>query len=96
MLTDFEIIITDIPSHDDLIVEVYYKKVQWVQVYQKDGILLYQFYGHPEESHWEFPVDEAMQVLERAKKRFLEFEDRTQNVFLKPTGSIEEINDKGQ
>jgi hypothetical protein len=72
MLENFEIEIASIPTQENLVSEIFYKGVQWVQIYLHNGELLIQFYSHPNQEYWEFPFDLAMQVLAKAKKRLLE------------------------
>jgi hypothetical protein len=30
-----------------------------------------QFYPHPSQNYWEFPIDVALEVLQKAKNKFL-------------------------
>lgn len=47
--------------------EILYEGVQWVEISQEIDELIIQFYAHPRQRHWEFPLDEALMVLEQAK-----------------------------
>lgn len=72
MLKNFEIEIASIPTQENLVAEIFYNGVQWVQIYLNNEELLIQFYSHPNQEYWEFSFDIAVQVLEKAKKRLLE------------------------
>ena len=73
MLENFDIEIASIPTQENLVSEIYYKGMQWVQIYwNNNDELLIQFYSPPNQGYWEFPFDLAIQVLEKAKKRLLE------------------------
>ena len=72
MLENFEVEIASIPTEENLVSEIFYKGTQWVQIYFHKNELLIQFYPHPKQEYWEFPFEQAIQVLEKAKKRLLE------------------------
>ena len=72
MTKEFEIDIASIPTEENLVAEIYYDRVQWVQMYHNNGKLLIQFYPPPNKDYWEFPVDDAIKALEKAKNRLLE------------------------
>ena len=42
-----------------------------MEIFQETDKLIIQFYSHPRQQYWEFPFDEAMEVLEQAKKKLL-------------------------
>lgn len=71
MTENFDIEIASIPTQDDLVAEIFYKGVQWVQIYFQNEELLIQFYSHSNQEYWEFPFDLAIQILEKAKQRLL-------------------------
>jgi hypothetical protein len=72
MTKNFEIEIASIPTQENLVSEIFYDGVQWVQIFQHNGELLIQFYSYPNQEYWEFPFDLAIQVLEKAKNRLIE------------------------
>lgn len=69
----FRIIIASLPDRERLVAEILYKGVQWAEISQeKEDELIIQLYSHPREKNWEFPYDEALQILEEAKNKLLE------------------------
>jgi hypothetical protein len=72
MSEKFEIEIASIPTQENLVAEIFYNGVQWVQIYEHNGEVFIQFYTHPNQEYWEFPFDLAMQALVKAKQRLLE------------------------
>lgn len=67
----FEIVIGDIPTEEELVGEIYYEGVQWVQIYKKSNQNLIRFYSLHGKEYWEFPLEESLQILEKAKEKFL-------------------------
>jgi hypothetical protein len=67
----FEIEIASIPSREKLVAEIFYNKIQWVEISQETSELLIKFYGPLNEDCWEFPLEEAIQALEQAKMKLL-------------------------
>jgi len=43
----------------------------WVQISQETDDLMIHFYSHPTEKCWDFQVDEALEVIEKAKTKLL-------------------------
>ncbi len=72
ILGKFKIEIVSLPMCEDLVSEIFYEGFQWVQIYRKNNELLIQFYPHPQSEFWEFPVDLAIQALEKARSRLIE------------------------
>lgn len=70
-MNKFEIIIVSLPEKERLVAEIYYDNMYWVQISQETDELIIQFYAHPTQKYWEFPLDEALGALQQAKKRFL-------------------------
>jgi hypothetical protein len=70
-MTKFEILIATLPQRENPVAEVYYNNMYWVQISQEKEELVVQFYPHPNEKYWEFSLDEALEVLEQAKKKLL-------------------------
>lgn len=70
---DFRIVIASLPNRDNLVAEIYYNGIQWVEISKEKEQALIQFYTHPYQNYWEFSLQEAIDVLERAKKKFLNF-----------------------
>ena len=67
----FRVTIGSVPDRENLVADIFYEGVQWAEISQETEKLLIQFYSHPREEYWEFPLDEALKVLEEAKKKFL-------------------------
>jgi hypothetical protein len=68
----FRITVASLPDREDLVAEVFYDGVQWVEIsWEKEDELTVQFYSHPRLDHWEFPLDQALTVLEKAKSKLL-------------------------
>ena len=67
----FEILIASLPYRERLVAEIYYDNMYWVQISQEDEELLVQFYPHPTEKCWAFPLEEALKVLAQARNKLL-------------------------
>ena len=70
-MNGFEITIASLPDRERVVAEIYYDNFQWVEISQETNELLIQFYSHPKQDHWEFQLDEAVTVLQEAKKALL-------------------------
>lgn len=67
---DWEIIIADMPDREEPVSEIWYKNKYWVEISAEvPNEFVIQFYSHPEKDYWEFPYEEAMEVLQQAKDR---------------------------
>ncbi|WP_316356693.1 hypothetical protein [Candidatus Neptunichlamydia sp. REUL1] len=65
---DYKIIICDMPHREELIVEVYYKNEQWLEVSAEvPHNFVTRFYNSEKTNYWEFTFDEAMETLQKAK-----------------------------
>ena len=67
----FEIEIASLPTREDLVAEIFYDDDQWAQISKIDGELLVQFYSPSKDEFWEFPLDNVLLALEKAKKKLL-------------------------
>lgn len=67
----FEILIGSVPDRERVVAEIYYDKMYWAELSQEDKELVAQFYPHPTEKYWEFPLEEALQILQMAKAELL-------------------------
>lgn len=72
ILNNFRVVIASLPNRENCVCEIYYNHVQWVEISQETEETIIQFYSHPDQDYWEFPLDVALQVLEKAKRRYLE------------------------
>ena len=68
----FRIIIASLPDRERPVAEIAYDNVQWVEISQETDEVIVQFYPHPRKKYWEFSFEEAIEVLEKAKKKLLE------------------------
>jgi len=50
---------------------LHYLLKYWAEISQESEEIVIQFYPHPNEKCWEFLFDEALEVLEQAKKKLL-------------------------
>ena len=67
----FRITVASLPARERLVSEIIYDGVQWAEISQETGDLIVQFYAHPRQRYWEFSLNEAIAVLEKAKKKLL-------------------------
>ncbi|VHO05348.1 hypothetical protein RHT_01725 [Candidatus Rhabdochlamydia sp. T3358] len=72
----FCITIASLPDRENLVAEICYEGVQWVEISQEANESIIQFYSHPRQDYWEFVLDEALEALAQAKKRLLDLEKR--------------------
>ena len=70
----FCITIADLPDRENLVAEITYENVQWAEISKENEEVIIHFYTHPRNRYWEFPLEEALTILEKAKKRFLEMQ----------------------
>ena len=71
-MSKFEIIVASVPHRDELVAEISCDRVFWAEISHDTDEMLIEFYPHPHKKHWEIPLDEAIQTLEKAKKRMLD------------------------
>lgn len=65
----FGINVASLPDREHLVAEILYEGVQCAEISQEADELIIQFYSHPRQKQWEFPFDEVLKVLERAKNK---------------------------
>ena len=76
MLSDkFRITIASLPDREELVAEICYDLEQWVEISQEPGQErpIIQFYSPSVKQYWEFPLEDALEALELAKKSFWEW-----------------------
>jgi len=72
ILGDFYIVVASLPDRDQVVAEIYYKNNQWVEINQElSDEMIIQFYSHPKQEYWEFPLEEALEALQQAKQKLL-------------------------
>ena len=65
----WEIIISDPIDRQEPVSEIWYKNKYWVEISAEvPNKFMVQFYKHPKDNYWEFPYDEAMEILQEAKE----------------------------
>lgn len=67
----FHIAIASVPYRDELVACIFYKKNCWAEISHEEKEMVIQFYSHPSNKYWEFPLDEALNVLEKAKAKMI-------------------------
>lgn len=70
-INNFRVVIASLPDREQCVCEIYYKHIQWVEISQEDIEVMIQFYPHPDQDYWEFPLEVALEILQRVKKKFL-------------------------
>ena len=70
-LNNFRIVIASLPDRENCVCEIFYCHVQWAEISQEGKEIIIQFYPHPSRDCWEFPLDVVLEILQRAKKRFI-------------------------
>ena len=70
----FEILIASLPDKENLVAEIYYENMYWAEISKEMDEVVIQFYSHPKKKYWEFSLDEALDILSKAKARFLEMQ----------------------
>ncbi len=68
---NFRIVIASLPDREKCVCEIYYNHVEWAEISQEKDEMMIQFYPHPSQKYWEFPIDVAFQILQEAKIKFL-------------------------
>lgn len=67
---NWERIVSYPPGKEEPVAEIYYKNEQWAEInYEDHGFFVFKFYNKDDGNYWEFPYEEAMEVLENAKVR---------------------------
>lgn len=73
MLSDkFRVTVASLPDREELVAEIFYDHDQWVEISQEPGQErpIIQFYFSSYKEYWEFPLEDALEALELAKKKF--------------------------
>ncbi|WP_420421570.1 hypothetical protein [Simkania sp.] len=70
-MKDFEINIGSVPYREELVACIFYKKNCWAEISHEGKEMLIHFYPHPNKKVWEFPLDEALKILEKAKQKMV-------------------------
>lgn len=92
-MSKFEIEILNYFSREELSAEIYYDRVQWVEIFLKKKELMIKFYPHPKNEFWEFSYEEASEILKQAKSKLL---NKKKSSFCEAPANVEQINQQGQ
>lgn len=68
----FSIKIASDTNREKVFVEIYYNGEEWAEISQEEERPLIAFFPPLHGKYWEFPLDEAMTILQEAKKSLLE------------------------
>ncbi len=75
----FRITVASLPDRERLVAEILYEGVQWAEISQEADELVVQFYSHPRQEFWEFPLDRVLNILEQAKEKLLDLHKEPPN-----------------
>jgi hypothetical protein len=95
-VSKFEIEILNYFDSEEFVAEIYYGHIQWCIITPKKGKLIVQFYAHPHKEDWEFPYEEAMEVLEKAKRKLFKKINAQSSLFPSLPTIPDGINQLGQ
>lgn len=70
-MKEFRITVASLPDRERLVSEVIIDQVQWAEISQEEDDLVVQFYPHPRQKYWELNLNEAIEILEKAKQKLL-------------------------
>ena len=68
----FEVLIASLSTRENCVCEIYYEDEQQAEISKEKNEIKIQFYANSSQSYWEFPLNQALETLEKAKKIFLE------------------------
>ncbi|WP_316357031.1 hypothetical protein [Candidatus Neptunichlamydia sp. REUL1] len=72
---DFEITIASLPDRENLVAEIFYKNVEWIEISAEiPNQFVVVFCNNDKGDYWEFPYEEAMKVLQEAKNRLAKYQ----------------------
>ena len=72
---DFRIMIADVPDKEESVCEIYYKNSGWVQISAEvPNEFVIAFCNKESGSYWEFPFDEAIEIIQEAKEHLAKFQ----------------------
>lgn len=67
----FSIKIANDTNREKVFAEIYYNEEQWAEISQEESLPLITLFPPLREKYWEFPLDEALEAIEEAKKNLL-------------------------
>ena len=68
----FSIKIASDTSREKVFAEIYYNNEEWAEISQEGEKPLIAFFPPLHGKYWEFPLEEALEALQEAKKSLLE------------------------
>ncbi|NGX58956.1 MAG: hypothetical protein KR126chlam3_00098 [Chlamydiae bacterium] len=71
MSKKFSIRIASDTSREKVFAEIYYDNDQWAEISQEKEKPVVIFFSPAKEKYWEFPLEEALATLEKAKEELL-------------------------
>ncbi len=67
---DWEILFSDFPDKENLVCEIWHKDAHWADVSEEvRGNCIVLFANKRDGNHWEFPYDEAIDILKKAREQ---------------------------
>jgi hypothetical protein len=67
---NYRIVIGDLPDKEDPVADIYYKNQHVFQLFNENRTgFVVKFANNPNKNYWEFPYEEAIEVLQEAKDR---------------------------
>jgi hypothetical protein len=65
------IVIASVPDRDELVAELWVGEIQWAELSHDSGDMILQIYSNPTGKPWEFPPDEIVESIQKAKAALL-------------------------
>ncbi|NGX58957.1 MAG: hypothetical protein KR126chlam3_00099 [Chlamydiae bacterium] len=96
IMSKFEIEIVHYFESEGSVAEIYYDSFQWAEISKENGETKIEFYSHPDKEHWEFPCEEAIKILERAKNIFLTRRNKRSSLQEEVVLDPKQINEQAQ
>lgn len=70
-MSQFEITIGSVPDREELIATISYDGFSWAEISHETDDMMVQFHMHPHKAFWDIPLDQAISILNQAKKKML-------------------------
>ena len=72
---DYKFIICDTPDKEELVCQIFCKNEFWAEISaEAPNEFVVEFYQHKGRKRWQFPFDDAMKVLQKAKSLLAKFQ----------------------
>jgi hypothetical protein len=72
---EWKTIIGDLPDKENPIADVYHETGHVFQIFKEDGSpYIVRLGNNPKNNYWEFPYEEAMEILQEAKEHLKKFQ----------------------